>query len=625
MSSRTIRLPGSFVAAILASIYILAFVISPYWLLPSSILIRIVILALTVGIGALWSYLSAADLQLEFNIRNWISFGVLLGALIALNYKAITSVIPWRGDEGIHISKTLDIVNRISTGQILFALTLFAAFLYTGWKKPALVLPAGLCLASLGILFFASRNPLGGLGADYFFRYPLFNYWFYALIPSLASVAISPYYEILYRVVPILSMAGLAWTFQSGLNNIQQPINLAWGFMAATVPLVFYYSSILYIEPPAMLLMLIVCFQISSLFEDDFKGLKGNPAWYALILLGFIKETTITVLLCFLVCRIIFNLLHNEKLLGALRQAASGNTLRPLGASMLEELKVIFCVLSPYAFYIALRSTLADTRGFSPDISNLLSLSSYQAIGQSFVQQYGLILICFLAGCLLLALRKQYLTVCFFLLLVLGTPFLYALDRQGQFAGYSRFNLFGMAPILAGSGVFFDKIARQSRIGVTALACILILANLLMSPVNADGTKVPLWGNYVYDTSEHYYPYRDALSWLKQNHPAQTMLFTGMYYQYAGFNFYYPQLDWYPNHTELLISTHDEQLISADNQNEAIILTGMLDEAGKNNFSVVLYQVLGKDAPQPQSTSGFHLEKVFQNDAHILVVYAKTP
>ncbi len=628
MTSHTGLFPRPFLTAFLASIYIIAFIISPYWLLPASTLTKIVILTFTIGSGALWSYLSAADLQLRIDARSWISFGVLLAALVWLNYKPLTSVIPWRGDEGSHIMKTLTIVSRISSAQILLTLTLFALFLFVAWKRPVLALPAALFLIFVVVIFFVLKNPLKGLNSEYYFflRYPFFNYWFYALIPSLATIVASPYHEILYRIIPMLSIAAIAWMFQSSLDERNSPVSLVWGLAAATVPLVLYYSSILYIEPAALFLMMIVCLQAKNLLEDDFSRIKKNPGWYALILIGFVKETAITFLFCFLACRIVFNLLRRHDLQRGLSWAASKQTVTPLGSYIWEELQIAFSVLFPYLFYIFLRSILlTNGRLWQPLISTLLDPSIYQAVGQSFVQQYGFILILFGGGCVLLVLRKEYGTASFFVLLFIAIPLFYAVDGQGEYAGYSRFNLFGVPAVLAGSSIFLSKIAGRSKIGVLALASATLLANIWMSPINLDGTKVPLWGNYLYDTSEHYYPYQDALSWLKQTHPQEAILSTGMYSPYPALNFYYNKLDWHPHYKVLQISSHDEQLISDDSKNEGVIVSKMLNEAKRDNFSIVLYQVLEKDIPQMQHTSGFRLEKVFQNDAHILVVYSRAP
>ncbi len=178
------------------------------------------------------------------------------------------------------------------------------------------------------------------------------------------------------------------------------------------------------------------------------------------------------------------------------------------------------------------------------------------------------------------------------------------------------------------------------------MAGAIISANLLMSPVNIDGTKVPFWGNYLYDISEHYYPYQEALSWLKATSNHERVLFAGMDDGYY-FDFYFDKLDWHPRRKvdQVLLSgdPRDEFVLYFDNsrwspqreldqflrpgpaQGESDAVLKVLDFAAQNNFTVVVYHVLGKDIPQVQATGYFQAAKVFRNQAHILVVYSATP
>ena len=98
--------------------------------------------------------------------------------------------------------------------------------------------------------------------------------------------------------------------------------------------------------------------------------------------------------------------------------------------------------------------------------------------------------------------------------------------------------------------------------------------NLLTSPVYLDGTKVPYWGNYFIDTSEHYYPYQDAFIWLIGNYKNERILFTGLDFQYS-FQFYWNKLDWHPRR---------EGIQTENSDNETIALSGILNKAEKENF-----------------------------------------
>jgi hypothetical protein len=136
-----------------------------------------------------------------------------------------------------------------------------------------------------------------------------------------------------------------------------------------------------------------------------------------------------------------------------------------------------------------------------------------------------------------------------------------------------------------------------------------------MSPINWDGTKKPLWGVYMADTAEHYYPYREALEWLKTNHEDDRILFSGMYYPYISFAFYFGKLDWKPDH---------EIVLTEKTEDYRALLSDALTKADADNFDVVLYQVAGDQIPQIADSHHFVQEKVFKNDAHTLVVYYRT-
>ncbi len=138
--------------------------------------------------------------------------------------------------------------------------------------------------------------------------------------------------------------------------------------------------------------------------------------------------------------------------------------------------------------------------------------------------------------------------------------------------------------------------------------------NLILSPINMDGTKEPLWGNYLVDTSEHYYPYEKALIWLKENNRDNQMIFSGMSYRYK-FNFYFNALQWWPNHKIIMINKDV-------NQNDALLQ--VLAEAKHAGINIVLYQLTNEGIPDQQELSGFIVKKFFRNQAHSLVVFMKT-
>src|SRR5512135_1390623 len=106
MSALPITLPKRVVVVLLGSVYVAAFILSSYWNGPQSLPVKYGILTALIAVGAAWAYLSAGQLQLRVSRSSLVYGGLLLAGLFLLNYRALTSVIPWRGDEAGHIFRT---------------------------------------------------------------------------------------------------------------------------------------------------------------------------------------------------------------------------------------------------------------------------------------------------------------------------------------------------------------------------------------------------------------------------------------------------------------------------------------------------------------------------------------
>ncbi len=595
--------------ALLASIYLLGFIITPYWFIPQSTIKMIFLLGLIIGVGILWVYLSASPLEFHFNIGDYFTGGLVLLGIILLNYRALNSVIPFRGDEGLHIDRTLVVFTKISTEWVLGVLLLFILFIYLAIKNPKWAIFAGVIIVMSAVLFFLQKNPFLDEMKDpvFFVRYPFINYWLFVLAPKLVSLVSSPYHEFLFRIIPVLSMGTIAWSIQRRMTISGIPLNIALILSIATIPVVFYYSSILYIEPPAILLMTIVCLEINNLTYEDGGKLAQNPNWYALILIGFVKETTIPFLLCFLACREIIQL----RKWFTTEQAETPQ--KSLAFSLARELGVIFSVLAPAFLYLYFRTSFTGTRSYTPHILNLIDPSVYPIISRSLMEQFGLFLFFFIGGCILLTSQKKFSILLCLIGLFMASLAFYTMDSKALI-GYSRFNLFVLPPILAVASIFIEWIFLQKRVVGIALVFSALFVNLLISPVHLDGVKKPYWGNYLIDTSEHYYPYQDAIIWLKDNYTKGRILYTGLDYPYS-FKFYWNKLDW---------SARREGMTTESNDNETVAVSKILDKAEKENFDFVVYRVLRQNFIQPQSTGEFHV-KVIKNSAHTLIIYYKDP
>jgi hypothetical protein len=120
-----------------------------------------------------------------------------------------------------------------------------------------------------------------------------------------------------------------------------------------SIPLVFYYSSIFYLELPAVCLMFVVCLRIDHLLHSDFNEIRNDPAWYALLLLGFIKETTLPFLIVFVIFRFAILFLKLKKS-GQNnfdeKQQPEPNPLKRIYAVLGQEVIISLLVLFPPCF-----------------------------------------------------------------------------------------------------------------------------------------------------------------------------------------------------------------------------------------------------------------------------------
>jgi hypothetical protein len=600
--THTIQLPRGLIIALLSLAYMFGFLVSPYWILNESILADILFLSITIVVGVVWVFVSANSVCVRVRWRDTGLFLLLFVAAFVINYRPLNAVIPFRGDEGLHIERTLAVMDRIPFPESLVLAVLCIAFIVSAlYKKYGWTIVIGIAIM-IGVAgFFLGKSAFDDMEQhpQFFLRYPFINYWFFAFAPKLAARITSPYHEILYRVVPFLGMVATAWVFQTKARVPTIPGSLAWGFAVATIPLVLYYSSIQYLEPPAVLLMTIVCLEIGSLLYVSSEEISRIPAWYALILVGFIKETTLPFLLCALALR-------------AFVQVRAWQRTTPKenwGRLLRGELGILFSVLAPAFLYLYFRASLTSTRSFIPHLENLADLSIYSSFLLSFLDQFGPFLLFFIAGCILLARGRQWAPLLAYLSIIVAIFIFHALDEKA-YVGYSRFNLFVLPPFLAGSLSFVAWLAKQKPYLASIAVLFAIAGNVLLSPANLDGSKVPYWGDRRGDTSEHYYPYQDALLWLKNNYPEKRVLFTGLDFYYP-FEFYWNKLGWKPRR---------DGIPSEPAANETTAIANMLRKAEEERYSAIVYRVIHEDLLIPQETGDFRL-KVIRNSAHTLLIF----
>ncbi len=163
MATSRITINKPTVIAVLAFIFLLAFIITPYWMLPSNLIKRIFILAISLGIGSIWIHVSSSRLYINWELKKLFPFALLLVSLFVVNFNSLTSVLPWRGDEDYHVSITLNLVNRIPSIAGYIIPFFIIIFVIAALMKPKLGLFIGLIVSLTMVLIHFLWNPLHGL------------------------------------------------------------------------------------------------------------------------------------------------------------------------------------------------------------------------------------------------------------------------------------------------------------------------------------------------------------------------------------------------------------------------------------------------------------------------------
>jgi len=608
----------------LFSFFCLAFVFSPYWILPKSRTFGFLLLLFILIAGGFWALASAGLLKGKITKKDISQFLIFLISVLIINFLALKSSIPWRGDEQTHINRTLDLIALVHPGWIVGGFFIFSLLLILVINKPRV----GIWLWIFVLLFigfyFIYRKPINMnniVDGGFILRRQFVNFWLISFLPALGSFFNHLYFEPFYRVIPFLSVTGIIWVFSEELRKTNFLIAWLWGITIATIPLAFYYSSILYLEMPAVFLMSVVLTRIDTLVFADRISIKNCWGWLALILIGFIKETALIFLFGFLFFRWWFHLIRRNVCFSNFLNFPKDNlisSLKDKSGYYLGEVNIAFSTSFPALLYLLLRSNVGSiSRDYVPSINNLFQLPTYSVLLKSYLDQFGVFFLLFIASIIYLFLRKKkYLAVTFtgfFLILMI----FFALD-DWKYIGYSRFNLFLLPIVLVASTDLIAFLANKSRL-VSILIFFLIVANLLLSPILLDGTKKPYWGDYNYNTSEQYYPYAEVLSYIKETRPDSRIFFADAWRQYFV-EFYFSKLNWFPKY-EFMRSGPNELWVPKENNRNG--LNFILLSASNKGYDTVIYHVLGKYIPNINAPFESYKEKLFCNMVHCLVLFYK--
>ena len=626
-------IPRTFGVILLGFFFALAYLFSPYWLYITTIkdnaviqaigtkpamIITMILLILT---GLLWSYLAAGNVPVQNNQAGQKSFIRRILPLVGLallvmlcNYGPLCNNISVLGDESYHITRIrllhtfltwfFTAVKNLILPLIVF---LILAALLAWWKRCRVetiigIILAGLLAIYIGTVACYSSDFVGRLDM---LRYPFLSCWFGNLGPIWK---VNPYDERLFRIIPLLSAFGIGcfgwWAARK--ENVTPIAAFILAFAMTLTPAVYYYSTTLYLEMPAVVLLLFVMYYIEPILTEDFESVRCSPGWYALMAAGFIKETLIALIASIIVLRLL------------IRGFIIGKNRALTGRTILNETAAAFCIAAPSAIYILLRLAFGQpgTRVYGFSFDNIANASLYFVAAKSIWNQFGLILLMALGG-LVLCIYKRRFVLTFSMTALFLIHFFFHFMENADLVGLARFNLF-LFPILAVPAVIcLGWLAVKNRWIALAAVAALLSVNILMSPVALTGEKNPLWsspGNKV--TTEYYFPLEKTVVWLKDHYPMTLVYISGAYGD-SNILWYFDKIGYHPPFIQATINP-DTPPVEA--------LTAAAEQAGKLGAPLLIWHKMqpGTELVEKEITVlNYKAIKEFSNRNLAIVIYER--
>ena len=616
---------------LLAGVFALAYLVSPYWLYvataknnavlqtvgtkPTTI-ITMIVLMLT---GLLWSYLAAGNIPVQDNqgrqsslIKRISPLAALAFLILVCNYGPLQNNISVLSDESYHITR-IRLLHRLLSWffvtakdmallAIGFALVVVLLAWWRRFRAETIIgiIFAGVLAIYLGIIAYYSPDIVGRLDM---LRYPFISCWFGNLGPIWR---INPYDERLFRIIPLISAFGVAcfgwWTTRK--QNAPAIAAFITALALALTPAIYYYSTTLYLELPAVALLLIALYFIEPILTEDFKSARSSPGWYALMTVGFIKETLVAMIVGIIALRLLVRtriIIKNRSL-----------TAR----TIFDEAAAALCIGIPLAVYMLLWLVFgqAGARTYSFSYNNITNAALYTAAAKALWSQFGIILPMAIAGLVLCILRRRF-ALAFSMIALFVIHFFFHFLENAEYVGLARFNLFLFPTLVVPVIIGLGWLAGKSRSATIAAAAGMLLINIVMSPVAITGEKDPLWSSPVNKvTTEYYFPLEDTVKWLKANYP-KTPIHIGGAYGDSNITWYFDKLGYHPPSIQTTISP-DVPVIEA--------LRDTIELTRKLGIPLLVWHKMqgGPELDeQEKSILGYKAIKVFSNRNLAIVLY----
>ena len=622
------------------ALFLAALVVSPYGTIQtlpagsSAIVLVILLLAALV-----WSLCFGRAIAYRGGAAPGFAWVIVpAGAVLLLVLPGLSAPLSWRGDEDAHLARLWVLKDALYRVPL-------------NWFIPLLLVPMAVALWNPGdvvrrrvrwfvvvgtLALFAAvmwRVNADGSLDDALRRYPFLLVWAQAALSWSVqgwSRAVSSGPEAV-RLLPLLSLLGMVLWWSSLLNDSAKD-NSRLGIVCrvvlvaalASVPVLLFYATLGYLELPLILLMIVVCCTGDRLLTGHLRGEPVGPAWIALGVIPFLKETALVFIVAVMCAAGLFAVLD-----GLRGRARLGDLL---GRSF--RLGVVLVV--PLAVYLYFRGQGPPVRyAYAFDVTNFAEPKLYAVFAWALWEQFGVLLV--IAGYgLWCAVRSRPRLAMFCVIVLVGYFLFFCGDAHRRvrldgavlpgYLGYSRFMLYLLPPLLALAWAGLSHLLARRRGWVFPIAALWLASNVCMSPLRLDGSRVKGWGDYVIDTQDHQYPYDALYGWLgdQLGGGAATVAVVGRRYGYdIGDRMYAARYT-------LDVAIHAEPLEASAKLRvgESVCPLGTLERAfervtqGQPDYVVVHEPVWGPQWPAPDHVGGYVLAKTFEFGGLRLFAYA---
>jgi len=362
-------------------------------------------------------------------------------------------------------------------------------------------------------------------------RYPSLFYLFNSVFSiPVTSVFIQNQFfiESNYRIFILVSAIVIATYAITRINSTNGLLKVLFGLYILTIPVLHYYSSLIYIDMVMVLFAFIAVFSFEQSIHWFSEKRTLNLTFFSIILLSFIKETSLVYLLvfCFFAGYIFYYKKNDD-----------------VHSKIYLWGKFAIITLIPSLVFLYFRDVPHNP--YKLVLKNLLVLGNYKVLIASLWEQFGFLLPVSSLSIVYLLIRKKYFPVIFNLCLIIGYILFFMLNGKisstyihsdlhysgTAYFGYSRFNLVFIPSFLTLLILSINLLKPQHERKATIIFVLLIFSNQVMSPINiTNGARKPGWGDYTVWTSEYKYPYDEAYHWISNHPEIKTMGIVGRTY-----------------------------------------------------------------------------------------------